>query len=210
MEKRLILVGAGNFGRELINWVSDAADTGVGSRFAGFLDTNQAAFEGYSYALPWLGTVDSFTPNDNDLFIVAIANPESRRTYVQQLKEKGASFATFIHPSAVIAKSAVFGEGLIVCPQSIISSDAQVGNFVVVNVLSSIGHDARVGDFSTLSAHVDLTGFVQVGESVFFGSGARVLPKVKIGDNAKIGAGATVMRAVPTDATMYIPPAKRL
>ena len=210
MKNRLILVGCGDFGRELINWADDAADAGACQKLSGFLDDNIAALENYSYELQYLGSVDAFTPVNGDLFVIGIANPETKRFIVQKLKAKGANFCKLIHPSAVIAKTAVLGEGVVVCPHAVISADVYVGDFVAINGLSSIGHDAKIGSFTTLSAHVDITGFVQVGESVFFGTGAKILPKVKIGNKSTIGAGTTIMRSVPEGAVMYALPAKRL
>jgi sugar O-acyltransferase (sialic acid O-acetyltransferase NeuD family) len=115
-----------------------------------------------------------------------------------------------IHPSAVVARTAILGEGVVVCPHAFVSADAVVGDLCAINGSSSIGHDVKLGSFATLSAHVDLTGWVNVDECVFFGSGARVLPKVQIGRGARIGAGAIVMRSVPADAVVYAPPSKRL
>lgn len=210
MDCRLILVGAGDFGRELINWVEDAADSGVDPRFSGFIDANALALNNYGYRLPWLGTPDEFIPLAGDQFVLGIANPDIKRRIVEMLRAKNAVFARFIHPSAVIAKTAILGEGVVICPHALISSDANLGAFVAVNGLSSVGHDARIGDYSTLSAHVDITGFVQVGEGVFLGTGAKVIPRVKLGSWSKIGAGTTILRSVPEGAVMYAMPARRL
>ncbi len=210
MKKTMILVGGGDFGRELINWAYDVCSAGTGQEFDGFLDDNPNALDNYSYGLPYLGTIDSYSITTNCRFVIGITNPIIKKKVVHQLKGRGAIFANLIHPSCVIARTAKLGEGVVVCPNALVSCDAQIGNFVSINGLSSIGHDAIVGDFSTLSAHVDLTGFVDVGECVFFGTGAKVLPKVRIGSGARIGAGATVIRSVLADSVMYTAPAKRL
>jgi sugar O-acyltransferase (sialic acid O-acetyltransferase NeuD family) len=209
MEQRLILVGAGNFGRELINWAYDVAAQG-GAAFAGYLDMNPDPLAGSAYALPWLGTPDDYAPAPGDRLVLGIGDPAGKRAVVEALRAKGARFASLIHPTAVVARTATLGEGVVLCPHTLVSADCRVGDFVAVNVMSSIGHDVVVGAYSTLSGHVDLTGFVQVGEACFFGTGARVLPKVKVGKGAKIGAGATIMRGVPDDAVMFTMPAKRL
>ena len=210
MVKRLVVAGCGAFARELINWAEDAADAGRGPRISGFLDTNPAALRGYPYQLEWRGDIDDYRPRDGEAVIVAIGDPGAKRKVVASLRDRGASFATLVHPTAVIAHSSVLGEGVVVCPQSVISADARVCDFVTVNVLSSVGHDVKLGAYSTLSSHVDLTGFVQTGEEVFFGSGAKILPKLTIGARAKIGAGTTVMRSVAEDAVIYTASAKKL
>ena len=210
MTTRLILVGGGGFGRELINWADHAAAQSGGSRFQGFLDSNPDALAKFNYKLAWLGSPDDFQPEPQDRLVLAIGDPAIKRKVVAMLRAKGAQFASLIHPSAVVAHTAVLSEGVILCPHTVVSADAFLGEFTVINALSSIGHDVHLGAYSTLSAHVDVTGFVTVGEGSFFGTGAKVLPKVKIGARARIGAGTTIMRAVPDDATMYILPAKRM
>jgi sugar O-acyltransferase (sialic acid O-acetyltransferase NeuD family) len=209
METRLILVGAGNFGRELVNWAQDIAEYG-GHGFHGYLDTTPDVLAVRGYKLPWLGTPTDYVPQPGDQMVIAIANPLSKRAVVEHMLAKGASFARLIHPTAVVARTASLGEGVVLCPHSVVSADSTVGNFVSVNTLSSVGHDVVLGDFSTLSGHVDLTGAVKVGVDCFFGTGAKVLPKVKIGNGAKIGAGTVIMRSVADGVTMYTAPAKRL
>ncbi len=209
MDSRFILIGAGSFARELINYAYDFTHGPFKGGFNAYLGP-ETAFDGYSYKLDCLGMPEDYVPAKDDLFVVAISDPSTKKRLVTRLKGYGAKFVKFIHPSAVIAKTAFLGEGIVVCPNSVITADSKVGAFVTVNALSSIGHDARIGDFSTLSAHVDLTGFVQVGELSFFGTGAKVVPRVRIGKNAKIGAGTTIIRSVPDDAVMYSMPAKKL
>jgi len=210
MTKRLILVGCGAFARELINWVEDLVVLGQSISVTGFLDDDPNALQGFPYTVPYLGSISAFIPQAGDQLLMAIGDPKFKKSLYAELKSKGATFATLIHPSAVIARSAKLGEGVVVCPQAFISADAVIGDLCAINGNASVGHDVRLGCFSTLSSHVDLTGWVQVEECTFFGSGARVLPKVKIGTGARIGAGAVVMRNVPSDAVMFAPPAKRL
>jgi sugar O-acyltransferase (sialic acid O-acetyltransferase NeuD family) len=210
MNKNLILVGGGGFGRELINYAEDTFNAGSGYLFTGFLDDNPSALEVFGYQLPWLGKIFEYNPKPNDEFILAIGKPKDKKNIAEHLKAKGAIFANLIHPTAVIARTARLGEGIIACPHSAISADSHVGNFVCINTFSGIGHDVQVGDFSTLSSSVILAGYVKIGEEVFFGTGANILPKVKIGNRATIGAGAIIMRSVADDTVMYSNPAKKL
>ena len=211
MEKgRTIIVGAGGFGRELVNWAGDCHKAGLLPPIAGFLDDNPRAMEGFSYGVGVLEATSSFVPLPGDQLLMGIGDPGIKRRVADMLIDRGGHFASMVHPTAVIAGSAKIREGSIFCPLSLVSADAVVGRFCNINVLSSIGHDARIGDYSTLSAHVDLTGSVFVGESVMIGTGAKVLPRVKIGAGAIIGAGSIVYRTVPAGRTVYAPPAKTL
>lgn len=210
MTERLILVGGGDFARELINWTDDLVDLGKSIPVTGFLDDNPDALKGFQYPVAYLGSIQSYVPQPGDRLLMAVGNPKVKKTLFADMKSRGCHFSTLIHPSAVVARTARLGEGVVVCPQAFISADATVGDLCAINGSASVGHDVKLGSFATLSAHVDLTGWVQVDECVFFGSGARVLPKVKIAAGARIGAGAVVMRSVPADAVVYAPPAKRL
>lgn len=207
---RLIMVGAGALGREIINWVTDISKYGNLPKVSGFLDISYDALSSYSYDLEYLGKIEEYIPTDYDRFILGIGEPSQKRRIIELLKSKHGKFITVIHPTAVIAGSAHIGEGVVVCPHSFISADAIIGDFVTINGLSSIGHDVILGNFSTLSAHVDLTGWVRVGEECFFGTGAKVMPKVTIGQKSKVGAGTLIMRDVKPDSVMYTLPAKKL
>lgn len=208
--QRLVLVGAGAFARELICWAEHAAAARGTPPISAFLDASAAALDGFDYALEYAGTIEAYQPREGEALVMAIGDPAAKKRIAADLLARGARFAQVIHPSAVIARSARLGTGVVVCPQVVVSADAVVGDFVALNTLSSIGHDVEIGAYTTLSAHVDLTGSVKVGEACFFGSGARVVPKVSIGAEARIGAGATILRRVAAQAVMYTTPAKKL
>jgi sugar O-acyltransferase (sialic acid O-acetyltransferase NeuD family) len=212
MNNRLILVGCGAFARELICWIEDAVDLGYGRTVTGFLDEDPKALEKFSYPYKpkWISTIDDYIVEEGDELIMAISDPHAKSEIVQKLQNKGANFVSFIHPSALIARSAILGEGVIVCPRVRISADAKVGNFVTLNGLSGVGHDVVIEQYTTVSSYVDLTGWVRIEQYVFLGTGARILPRVRIGANSKIGAGATVVRSVAENSIMYTYPAKKL
>lgn len=206
---RVILVGGGAFGRELISWAEHGALEDA-AQITGFLDENPAVLDGFGYALEYLGHIDHFQPRAGDRLVMAIGDPGHKRRIAQMLKSRGAQFARLVHPSAIVARTAQLGEGVVLCPQAVVSANARIGDLVAINSFSGVGHDVVLGAYSTLSAQVDLTGRVMVGEGCFFGSGARVAPNVTIGAGARIGAGATILRKVPEGAVMYSMPARRL
>lgn len=207
---RLLIVGAGGFGREVICWLSDAVDRGLHSGALAFIDDQPAALDAFGYGLPWAGSVADFAPAAGDRCVLALTDPPTKERVVASLLARGAEFITLVHPTAVIARSATIGRGCVICPMAMVSADATVGEFVTINGLSSVGHDVRLGAYSTLSAHVDITGGVTVGTHAFFGTGAKTVPRIKIGTGAKVGAGATVMRSVPDGVTVFTMPAKKL
>lgn len=211
MRERLIVVGGGGFGRELIGHALDAHRAGHGSAVAGYLDDGGSeVLAKLGYDLPWLGSLSDYEPQRGDRLLLGIGSPSGKRKAVGLLKVRGAAFAQSLHPTAVITSRTILGEGVILGPFSGSGTETQIGDFVTVNSYSGFGHDSSAGDFTTLSAHVDVMGYARIGSDVLIGSHASILPKVKIGDGAKIGPGAMVYRSVPAGATAYAPAAKLL
>jgi len=208
--KRILIVGAGGFGRELLAWAKHDRDYGRAWTIVGFLDDNPNALEACQLDVPVVGTIESYVPAPDEALLCAIGKPDVKRRIVGLLNSRGATFQRFIHPSVVIGERVVLGAGVVLCPGVILTSDIHCGDFVMVNCHSSAGHDVCIGNYTTVSGHCDLTGYVTVGEGVFMGSRASVIPGRNIGNGATIGAGAVVISHVPPGVTMFGNPARRL
>lgn len=209
--KNIIIVGAGRFARELICWLEDALDP-AGARIKGLLDDTLPAAPALDadYAYPLLGSVRDYQPADGDELVLAIGAPQDKLRVARELEQRGARFFTLVHPSAIVARTARIGHGVVICPFALVSAGAVLDDFVTVNTYASVGHDATVGAGTSISSHVDLTGAVRIGSAVMIGSSASVLPRVQVGERATIGAGAIVMRRVAAGSTVYAAPAKTL
>lgn len=208
---RLILVGAGGFGRELMTFAHDLHRAGGGDEVAGYIDDGgDGMLASLGYDLPWLGSISDFIPSASDRMLLGLGSPIAKQRIVERLKDKGAQFATLLHPTALVTTRTSIGEGSIFGPFSGSGTDTKVGAYVTVNSYSGLGHDSSVGDYCTLSAHVDVMGGATIGPNCLVGSHASVLPGVSIGPGAKIGAGSIVYRRVPPNATVFAPPAKLL
>lgn len=206
--KRLIIVGAGGFGREVYAWAKDHPDCGKLWGPTGFLDDNPSALDGFDYPVEVLGSIDSYQVGDYDVFLCAIGAPEVKRNVVERMLAKGAAFISLIHPHAVLGENVSIEEGVIVCPGVVVTCDVSIGRFAVVNCLSSLGHDVRVGDWVTISGHCDVTGQCRIGDSSFLGSGARILPGKSVGSDALVGAGSVVLKSVGDGQRVFGNPAR--
>lgn len=210
MPYRLIIIGAGGFGREVHDWARDAAAARADWTIAGFLDDNPAALDGFNLPVGILGSPLNYQPAGNERFVCAIGEPRIKLEIARQLQARGARFTSVIHPTAYVGPRNRLGAGLILCPYSVVTTNVTIGDFVSLNLHGTIGHDAIVGDGCTLNNHVDVTGWAELGEGVFLGSHASVLPHTKIGAYARIGAGATVLRSVKPQTTIVGAPGRRL
>lgn len=206
---RVLIVGAGDFGRELYEWVTQAIPNSDAT--IGFLDDNLEKLDNFPHLKPFLtGRISDYRPLSGDKLLMGVSDPEAKLRIGIDLQQRGAVFNRFVHPTATIATSATLGTATIACPGVVVSCNAVVGDFVTLNCAATVGHDAVIGHGSTLSGHCDVTGHVVLGQGVFMGSHASILPKVKVGDFAKIGAGSVAIRAVKPHATMMGVPASRL
>lgn len=209
--KKILIVGAGDFGREMFCWLTTDERHGVEWEVAGFLDDNPDAMADHShYGASIVGSISEYSPSEGELLLMAMSAPETKLKLAAELQARGAEFMSWIHPSAVISRFVKIGAGTVICPQCVVSSDATIGDFVTINCTSNIGHDIQIGNGCTINAQCDLTGHTKLGEGVFVGSNVCVVPKVEIGEFASIGAGSVVVRRVKAGTTVMGPAAKRI
>jgi len=207
----LIIVGAGGFGREVLQWSIDAGFSAGSWTIKGFLDDDANALKPYpdiQYSI--IGKIDEYEIQQNDRFACAVGLPKIKKNCVERILNRGGKFVSIIHPRTVIGRNVQYGPGCVICPGAILTSDIVVGDYVIINCQSSIGHDAKIGSWATLFCHCDITGYVNVGEGVMMGSHSSIIPGIRVEDWAVIGAGSVVMVRVPVGDTVIGVPAKKL
>ena len=209
--ERWLIVGAGGFGREIYYWTLGQLQSSGQNFPVGFLDDNPDCLQGFpSLASYWVDRIADFAPRPGDRLLMAIADPTVKLQIGQRLIERGATFATYIHPKAVVTADAKIGRGCIICPMSVICCNVQIGDFVSLNLGTVVGHDSIVSDGCTLSPNANLSGQSVLERGVFVGCQAVILPKVHVGEFARIGAGSSVIGHVRSHSTMLGVPAKRV
>lgn len=205
---KLVIVGAGGFGREALAWARQSLQMSREWTIKGFIDDNVSALEGKNVPAVWLSTVDDYQPQTEDLFICAMGTPTLKRKCWQKIEARGGRFTRVVHRTAVIGDNVELADGVILCPYTVVSANNRLGCGVAINTHSTVDHDVTVGNWSQINLHCDLTGGVQVGSEVFVGSSVSIIPNVKVGDGAYIGAGAVVVRDVAPGAKVYGVPAR--
>jgi len=200
--RRILIVGAGGFGREVLLWARAAWPSQCGL-IAGFLSADASRLNGHACPLPILADPSRFEPEPGDALILAIGIPDIRRQVAEDLASRGAEFFTLVHPTAIVAPSASIGTGAIVCPYAIVSDSAKIGRFALLNYHASLGHDATVGDYAVLSPYATLGGGSQIGEDVFMGLHASVGPGKRIGPRSKVSANSAALCDTPADSLVH-------
>lgn len=199
---RILIVGAGGFGREVLQWTRDAWPEHAG-KIAGFLSSDQRVLDGFDTFPEIMGPPDDYRPAPGDYLLLAIGLPYVRRQVAESLLVRGAAFLTLVHPTAIVAASARIGTGAILCPYSIASDSCHVGRFTIMNYHTSLGHDASAGDFAVLSPYATLGGNAHVEEDVFLGLHASIGPGKTVGARSKVSANSCVLANAPADSIIF-------
>lgn len=206
--KDLIIVCAGNFGRELLEVIKHINRIEPKWNIKGFINDDTTALDGHRCKndYPILGTVKDWQPSENEVFALGIASPAGKRKVVSIMKEKGAFFETIISPRAFVADYVEFGEGVIVTAGSI-QNEARIGDFVTI-AGSVAGVGCSIDEFTTTTSMCNLTN-AQIGKNVFIGSHSVILENNTIGDDAFICAGSIVFNNIGAEKKVWGIPAKR-
>ena len=207
--KKLYILGAGGFGRELLWWVKDINKVTPTWELMGFLDDDLHALDGVECDYGVVGTIRDWQPKPDEEFALALGSPAIKRKIVTMMKSKGAKFATVIHPTAMISEFAHYGEGFVVFPNAKLSCNSTVGDFVTL-LATPIGHDTVIGNYSVISGGCNVVRNVVIGQDVFLAAGVCIAQDVKIGDGAYLGLGCVVLKDVEPGAKMFGNPARKL
>lgn len=209
--KRLVIIGAGGFGREVLEWAQHSTAYRREWEIAGFLDDRPDCLERFSNCpVPVIGNTRDYQPRKDQVFLCAIGIPRLREEMRRRFEQKGAVFTRLIHESCVIGSRVDLSPGVILCPGVVLTCDIHVGANTAVNVNTAIGHDAAIGTDCQISSFCDITGYVKLGDRVLLGSRASIIPGRHVGDRSVVGAGSVVVVNVPADVTVFGNPARLL
>lgn len=205
--KKLYILGAGGFGRELLWWVKDINRQKPTFEIMGFLDDDPHALDEYECDYRVVGSIRDYQPKPDEECALALGSPALKRRIVTMLKERGAHFATVIHPTAMVSEFAHYGEGFIMFPHAKLSCNSTVGDFVTL-LATPIGHDTTVGDFSVISGGCNILRNVKIGQDVFIAAGAAIAQDIRVGDGAYVGLCSVVIKDVDAGVTVFGNPAR--
>ncbi len=200
--KRLIIIGAGKFGRELAAYAEESLP---GLEIAGFLDSRPHVLDGYKGYPPIIGTVEDHAIGENEVFVCGIGYAESRLAYAEIIEHRGGKFISVVHPRAYVGKNTILGDGCVIAPGAVVSTDCKIGRHVLVNVNAHIGHDCVIGDGSVFAPLSCPGSSSKLGRRVFMGIGACMTPDHELGDDVYVAAGAVVTNSVTSGVLMGVP-----
>lgn len=203
MSKDIYIIGAGGFGREVADTISQLADYSL----VGFIDdwlSVGTIVNGHEVC----GQISSLEKmSSNPRVVIAIGNGSVRAEIYERLSGK-CDFPIIVHPKADVSPHAKIDEAVIIQANCIIAANVSIGIGVIINATSGVGHDASVGDFCSIMSFCDIAGNAHLGSFCFLGSGTKVIPNISLFSGSYACAGAVIMRSIEQASKLMGNPAR--
>jgi len=208
--ERILIIGAGGFGREVLWTINDCNKIKEDYSVIGFIDDDESlqgkTIDGFSV----LGGLDWFDSNYEKSMscVIAIGDPLQKKKIENQLEKVNPSYSKIIHPTVISSQLVTIGDGTIIQAGTILTVNIKIGKHVHINIDSTIGHDSVIEDYVTINPGVHINGKTVIGNSTFVGSGVVMKQEMKVGSESIIGAGAVLLEDVPNRSLYAGVPAK--
>lgn len=213
MTRRLLLVGASGFGREVAQAVAAINAARPTWDLLGFLDDGVHLRGRDVDGTPVVGTIGDAARFDDAQFVVCTGSTRdhfSRKRIVRRLGLPPERFATLVHPAASIARTATIGPGTAILANVAVTARARIGAHVAMMPSVVVTHDDVIGDYATFGAGAMLSGGVRVAEGAYVGCGAMVREHLRVGAWSLLGMGSVVLADVPAAEVWAGSPARLL
>ena len=125
----------------------------------------------------------------------SVATPGVRKDWYETYKEKGYRFVNVVHPSSVIGRGVILGEGVQVMAGAVIQPGSTVGNNTLINTKATVDHDCTIGAHVHIAPGATLSGDVHIDDDAHIGTGASIIQGVRVGSRCIVGAGAVLIRS---------------
>lgn len=208
MKKPVIILGSGGHAKVLIN-ILKLCDI----KIFGITDPETPKSYGLYEDITYLGDDNSISEYSPDKLLLvnglgSAGKCDKRKLLFDKFKNHGYSFASLIHPSAIIAPDVKLSEGVQVMAGAIIQPGSIIGKNTIINTKVSVDHDCQIGSHVHLAPGVTLSGNVKVGDETHIGTGANIIQNINIGRNSLVGAGSLVLNNIPENSKAFGVPVK--
>lgn len=210
MKNNLIIIGAGSFAFELLNYICEIFEPSYLKKifFLGEVKKKNEFNKIYNKCF-FIKKIPKYLNKNNTNFIIAHGNENLRSKYLKKYIKKF-RLIKLIHPSAYVSPSAKILEGAIVGPKTILSPGCIIKKNVLLNSGSQIGHHAIIGESSIISTGAIINGKVKIGSECFVGSNSTVMQNLKINNFSKVTANSALYTNLKSKHIAHGNPAKQL
>lgn len=138
--------------------------------------------------------------------VIAIGDNKIRKAIFEKMPFT--DWPNLVHPTSIVSKGVLIGEGSIVMAGAILQPGVKIGKHCIINTGACIDHDVVIGDFVHVAPNCSLAGNVTVGDGTLIGIGSSIIPNINIGSWTNVGAGSVIISDQPDNCTTLGMPAK--
>ncbi|WP_353170644.1 acetyltransferase [Flavobacterium sp.] len=201
--KKVIIIGAGSQAAELEEYIFENNLIENCFQIIGYLDDSKENYNKSKLSYPLLGGIYYDKITDEIELILSINNIKLRSSIIDFYKKKNIVFSNFKHHTARVFRTAVIGEGNIICPYSQIGPNVIIGSFNTFNNKSSVGHDSIIGDNNVFCPNIGLSGNTKIGNNNFFSLNVATIPSVSVGDYNVIAPNMVIEKNIDSNSTFF-------
>lgn len=211
-KKKICIFGTGGFGREVLCCIIDIFKKKnfrieYINHIACFMVSDEHYKENTIMGIEVIKQ-SCFNPLLYDV-VIAIGEPSIRKTIVDSLPSN-TTYATIIHPSAIISKWVNIGEGSIITANTILTCNITIGKHAHLNLNTTIGHDCIIGDYITTAPATNVSGNCNIGNGVYLGTNSSIKQGINICNDVTIGMGAVVVKDIIQKGVYVGNPSKQI
>lgn len=200
----LVIMGAGDCGKELIGFIKDINKVQNKYNILGFLDKKEKIGQlcGKYKVIGEDAELDRLHEKYGVHAVIAMQDGKIRKRIVES-QPYFHEWETLIHPSATILESVTIGMGTIISPNVCVSVDTKIGEHCFFSIGASVGHDCEISDYSSFMPGAVSCGHVKVGECTYIATNASILPGIVVGKNVVLGVASVALEDIPDDVMVY-------
>lgn len=210
--KRLVIVGAGEFGEIAYEYFTMDSEYEV----VAFAVERKYRDKDELSGLPVVDFEDMgrlYPPAGHEVFVAVtyVKLNRVRRRLFEECKRQGYSCASYISPRAFVWHNAKIGENVFIFEDNTIQYHVEIGNNVVLWSGNHIGHRTVIENDCWITSHDVISGYCRIGQGSFIGVNATLGDNVTLGRDTVFGAAAVTVKSLLEAAGVYVGnPAKKI
>lgn len=126
----------------------------------------------------------------------------NRENFYQRICAAGLRAISYVHPRAIVSRSASIGVGSIIMAGSVIEPFAKIGEDSVIWSNCTIAHHSIVGSHCWVAAGTVISGHAEIHDNCFVGVGSTVTNRVVVDKFSIVGAGVVLSKNVAPFSVM--------
>jgi len=205
--KTLAILGSGHLGQQIAHYaLSD-------NHFDNVVFFDDFSSEKNVYNIPVLGNsnqiISEFEKGSFDEIILGIGyhHLNTKKEIYDRFKDY-VPFATLIHSSSWVDKTAIVEKGCVIYPNCAIDAHVVIKANTILNISCTIAHDTVINEHCFLSPRVAVAGFVTINQKCIIGINATLIDSIELAENTKIGGATVVIKSIEKSGLYVGNPAK--